>query len=127
MELKKYRPSNGTEGDCFMSRFCYHCLHEQYLITGKDEDKKCNILSSSMIYGIDEDGYPSEWTYDREGKPTCLNYKFWDWDNDGDPDDPENPISPRVYDPNQISIPFIESLEVEKEVNETVSIEIQEL
>ena len=118
--MKKYIPSNGAEGEWFFSKFCFHCLHERFLLTNNDADKKCEILTNTLLFDIEDEKYTSEWTYDKDGNPTCTNYKYWDWDNDGDPDDPENPKSPPVYDPNQISFPFIEALEVDEINKEAV-------
>lgn len=118
--MKKYIPSNGTEGEGFFECFCYHCINCDPDPCG---EKQCDIMLRALCYDIDEPEYPTEWVY-VENKPTCTAYVPWDWDNDGNPDKPENPKSPPVYDPNQISFPFIEALEVE-EIKEEVNVQPQ--
>jgi hypothetical protein len=94
---RKYVPSNGTEGEgfieafCwrffhwrFIEAFCWNCANEKWIHTFKDGDKKCDILSRSMIYRVEDEEYPKEWIYDENGKPTCTAWKEWDWKN-GDP------------------------------------------
>ena len=100
-ETKKYRPSNGTEGEMFCDDFCYHCIHCDPDPEGK---KQCEILLRSLCYDIDDPEYPIEWTYNEKDEPTCTNYVFWDWDKDGNPD---NPKAPPPYDPNQLVMPFM--------------------
>lgn len=88
--MKKYRPSNSTEGMIFCSQFCDHCLYDHPI---PDEHPICDILT--MTYFLDESDpeYPSEWTYDEDGNPTCTKYKFHDWD-DGPPKPPKYPDNP---------------------------------
>ncbi len=104
MDERKYRPSNGTEGDGFMSQHCYQCIHDN---PHPDNDPKCDILTASMCYDLKDPEYPKEWTYGKDGKPTCTKFKKWDWGNDGDPNDPDNPKSPEPYNPNQLVFPFM--------------------
>lgn len=105
MKNKKYRPSNGTEGDCFMSKFCFQCIHDNPDYNAKSP--RCEIMTLTMCYGIGEPEYPKEWTYDANGRPTCTAWVKWDWGNDGDPNDPDNPKAPVPDDPNQLVMPFI--------------------
>ena len=62
-----YRPSNGTEGMQFHSRFCERCSKDQ------DPDP-CEIIFLSMSFDIDDPEYPKEWIYKKE-EPTCTAYK----------------------------------------------------
>lgn len=102
MDNKKYRPSNGTEGDCFMSNFCYQCIHDNPDYNAKSP--RCEIMTLTMCLGVDDKDYPKEWIY-QDGKPTCTNFVKWDWGNDGDPNDPDNPKAPPPPpDPNQLSM-----------------------
>lgn len=101
---RKYRPSNGTEGMSFIDDFCCNCIHEH---PNPDSKPKCDLLSASFCYDINEPGYPKEWIYDENDKPTCTAFTRWDWNNDGDPNDPENPKAPTPTDPNQLCLPFI--------------------
>lgn len=94
---KKYRPSNGTEGDFFINEFCMACKHERYQHTYDDNDLKCDIFSRSLIYDLNDPEYPEEWVYDKDNKPTCTAHKFWDWDKDGEPEI-------EIKDPNQLNL-----------------------
>lgn len=46
---KRYRPSNGSAGDSFMSKYCTNCIvnHEE-----------CEVVLNSMLFDKNEDGYP---------------------------------------------------------------------
>lgn len=104
MNDKKYQPSNGSEGDWFEDKFCMNCLH-----TNPDPCKKpqCEIWCRAVCWNVNDEHYPKEWIYDKNNKPTCTAWIKWDWCNDGDPNDPENPKAPVPDDPNQLVMPFI--------------------
>lgn len=104
MKGRKYRPSNGTEGDYFMCEHCYQCIHDH---PNPDLKPKCEIIVLTMCLDLNDKDYPAEWTYDENNKPTCTKFLKWDWDNDGDPNDPDNPKAPVPEDPNQLCLPFI--------------------
>jgi hypothetical protein len=104
-EQRKYRPSNGTEGDYFMSKFCYQCIHDNPDYNAKEP--RCEIMTLTMCLDLNDKEYPKEWCYGEDGKPKCTNFVKWDWGNDGDPNDPDNPKAPIPDDPNQLCMPFI--------------------
>lgn len=104
--MKPYQPSNGTEGMYFMAKFCDQCIHEN---PSPDVDPKCDIITCSMCFSIGDPGYPKEWIYDDNDKPCCTKFHKWDWNTDGDPNDPDNPKAPIPEDPNQLCLPFIHS------------------
>lgn len=84
--MRKYRPSNGTEGMIFMDKFC-------------------DIISNTMAYDINDPEYPKEWIYNEKNEPVCTKWVKWDWDNDGNPDDEDNPKAPRPPTPyNQLDM-----------------------
>jgi len=62
---KPYRPSNGEEGRSFMQRFCNHCAEDQTV---------CEILTTAILFDIDQKDYPKEWKYDGDGRPTCTAF-----------------------------------------------------
>ena len=64
---KPYRPSNGTEGDEFQSRWCEDCT--------KDTDSDCEILLRAMIHDRDEPEYPKEWRIGATGQPECTAFQ----------------------------------------------------
>lgn len=110
---KKYRPSNGTEGDGFMENFCYQCIHDNPDYNARSP--RCEIMTLTMCLGVDDNDYPSEWQYDENDRPTCTKWKKWDWGNDGNPDDPENPKFIPPDDPNQLCLPFeLEKIELQQ-------------
>jgi len=67
--IKKYRPSNGTEGEIFMTSFCDQCIHDN------GETKLCHIIGRTMALDIDDPGYPCEWQYGDDGQPKCTKFK----------------------------------------------------
>lgn len=56
-EIRKYRPSNGTEGDIFMGQFCRQCT----------KNFKCDIQIKTMAYDVEDNEYPVEWQRSSEG------------------------------------------------------------
>ncbi len=99
---KKYQPSNGTEGMEFTDKFCMRCIHCN---PDSDGDKQCEILLATIIYDYNEPpAYPEEWIYDEDDKPTCTKWEEWNWEENGDPDDPLNPNAPIPFNPNQLTI-----------------------
>ena len=68
-----YRPSNGTEGEMFMSQFCYRCKHDNY--TDETPNSGCKLILLSMCNYTDEPNYPAAWTHDEEGEPTCTEFE----------------------------------------------------
>ena len=103
---EKYRPSNGTEGDGFHENFCFRCLHERWIHRQKEDrdEDKCEIMSRSLLYQVDDPKYPSEWTYDEKGQPTCTKFVKFDWGTDDDPREPGP--TPQPEDPLQLLMPF---------------------
>jgi len=103
MPIKKYRPSNGTEGCGFIESFCDNCLNQH---PDPDNPKQCMILCRSLCHDVHEKEYPEEWTYDEKGEPTCTAFVKWDWGKDDDGNWKEPPPPP-FDDPNQLCFPFI--------------------
>lgn len=77
--MKKYQPSNATDGDAFMSAWCYECkAMDGYfgdaisdLCAGK---QPCPILGRSFSYSPKDKQYPSEWTFADDGTPICTAF-----------------------------------------------------
>lgn len=104
--MKLYRPSNGTEGECFICRFCENCIHGKYEHTHKDEDNPCDILSASLAFDTSDPNYPKQWIYDDDNKPICTEWVKWDWKKDDD-GNWNYPSKPEPEDPMQLCLPFI--------------------
>lgn len=66
-DCKPYRPSNGSEGGWFMSRWCELCSRDS-------EANPCDIIAHSMLYEIGEPEYPREWVRDENG-PRCTAFR----------------------------------------------------
>ena len=72
---KPYRPSSGTEGFIFTSKFCDRCKHDNY--TDERPQDGCEILVRTLGYGIDDKEYPTEWVSDSSG-PRCTAFEARD-------------------------------------------------
>lgn len=60
-QTRPYRPSNGTDGEIFESRFCDRCKREaKYRRTGDGADG-CTIATMAAGFGIGDLEYPKEW------------------------------------------------------------------
>ena len=78
-----YRPSNGTEGECFTSEWCERCSRDAAFRENPDSGDGCPIVASTMIYDITDDEYPIEWIEDDDGgNPRCTAFT----------DDPSQPV-----------------------------------
>ena len=63
--VKKFRPSNGTEGAVFIDVFCATCA--------RDISLDCQILADTLMYDVDDAKYPAEWCY-KGNIPCCTAY-----------------------------------------------------
>lgn len=85
---EKYRPANGSEGDWFMSQFCYRCTKDLHApIEGG-----CPIVVLTLCLGTDDPKYPPEWTYDADGRPTCTAFDPIEPDDDDEVGAPDRPV-----------------------------------
>lgn len=75
---ERYRPSNGTEGIGFYENWCERCRHDR----PDDEDGGCRILCRTLMFNVDEPGYPDEWIYDDTGNPTCTAFEVEEADGE---------------------------------------------
>lgn len=62
--MDKYRPSNATEGDGFISHWCGSCQR-----TGV-----CPIVMATMELDVDDEDYPAEWVRGDNG-PCCTAHE----------------------------------------------------
>lgn len=63
----KWRPSNDTECDVFISGWCNNCK--------KDVNEACEILARTFIYDVEDEKYPNEWRYGEHGSPECAAFE----------------------------------------------------
>lgn len=66
-----YRPSNGSEGIYFMSRFCDRCQRDAAYRDGTGDS--CPIAAATMAFKITDPDYPTEWVQDDSG-PRCTAF-----------------------------------------------------
>lgn len=70
---KPYRPSNGSEGEWFQSKFCDLCRFDAKYRRTQDGKDGCKILANVYAYNIDHPDYPKEWIED-DGGPRCTKF-----------------------------------------------------
>lgn len=70
-----YRPSNGSEGNWFMSRWCERCERERAYRDDPDHSEGCNILTWTFAVGVDDPSYPKEWREDGPEGPRCTAFQ----------------------------------------------------
>lgn len=76
---EKYRPSNGTEGECFFASWCRQCQRDKALREGVDfdecdDDERCDIVARTCAFDVEDAGYPAEWQYGKDGQPCCMAF-----------------------------------------------------
>jgi hypothetical protein len=90
-DLSPYRPSNGTEGEIFMSAWCAKCVRDRARREG-DPFEGCDIITMTMAFDIDHPSYPDAWVQDDDGTPSCLEFTA---ENEADqPIDPAAVVRP---------------------------------
>jgi hypothetical protein len=67
-----YRPGNGTEGMAFAEMFCLQCERDRAF--WEETGDGCEIAARVLIYDEGDPEYPTEWTYDASGNPTCTAF-----------------------------------------------------
>lgn len=76
---EKYRPSNGTEGELFMSSWCCHCQRDKAMRDGLpddecDDSELCSIIADTLAYKVEDPEYPTAWQYAKDGQPCCTQF-----------------------------------------------------
>lgn len=67
-----YRPSCGSEGADFMSRWCDRCERDRAF--REDDGDSCPIAAATMIYERRDPAYPPEWREDGPQGPRCTAF-----------------------------------------------------
>lgn len=104
--MRRYIPSNGTEGMIFVEHFCSECVNERWMHHQNEDKGKCEILSNSMLQNrpcLDKDLKYDGWEwFSKEdfSEWECKQYKHFDWGNDRDGWNEPPTIIPD--DPNQL-------------------------
>ncbi len=72
--VRKYRPSNGTEGDAFAARWCERCKRDEAFQADPENNGHlgCPIAANSFAFNINDPEYPIEWQYDDGPKCTAF-------------------------------------------------------
>lgn len=68
--MTPYRPSNGTEGEIFMTAWCGNCERDRDWQEGNGDS--CEIACNAVAYHIDDLEYPKEWRCDGPSGPRCT-------------------------------------------------------
>ena len=89
-QIRIYRPSNGTECDSFMDRFCFQCAKANF---DEESDRQPCQIVGRVLGGIAGDD-PDEWRYLQDGSPTCTAFKHED---DNNPDTYRCPETPDMF------------------------------
>ena len=72
---KKYRPSNGSEGEAFKANNCHYCKWFKWHDFDGYEYRACPIELATQQHEKEDKEYPNQWTYDEDGKPTCTAFR----------------------------------------------------
>lgn len=70
---QRYEPSNGTEGDFFMDKWCRTCQRDRAMREGLDIDD-CDDNELCPIVAASYRGEAEEWVYGKDGQPMCTAY-----------------------------------------------------
>jgi hypothetical protein len=71
--LPLYRPSNGSEGDGFYSKWCARCERDRGFREIAD-DCGCLILAMTLALDTDHPDYPREWVEHPTEGPKCTAF-----------------------------------------------------
>lgn len=71
---RKYRPSNGSEGEAFMGRWCEKCADYPLADSEEEFNDKCAILPATFATDVNNPEYPAEWITDEHG-PRCTAFR----------------------------------------------------
>ena len=89
-----YRPSNGSEGEAFMSVWCAKCERDRAHREDQNADG-CEIIALTMAFGIDDPKYPDAWIISPDhGRPICSAFT-------------RDPEAPAPLDPNAVVRPLL--------------------
>lgn len=65
-DIVKFRPSNHSQGDAFISDWCGSCR------AGQPGEEPCGILARTMWLKLEDPDYPAEWRIDPELGAICT-------------------------------------------------------
>ncbi|WP_234085371.1 hypothetical protein [Azonexus sp. R2A61] len=76
---EKYRPSNGTESECFFAAWCRKCQRDKSMREGVDVDEcddneRCDLIARTFVFDVEDAEYPTEWQYGKDGQPCCTAF-----------------------------------------------------
>lgn len=70
--IELYCPSNGSEGEWFMTKWCAHCAKDN--LDPDAGEGGCDIIARTMAFDMDDPAYPREWRRDGAG-PRCTAFE----------------------------------------------------
>ncbi len=71
---RPFRPSSGSMGEWFESKFCAICERDIEVRKNADYEKGCQIYANVLFLEIDHAEYPKEWIYDDDDEPVCTAF-----------------------------------------------------
>jgi hypothetical protein len=104
-EIELYYPSNSDDGIAFTERFCDQCKLQDP--NTENPAFSCDIFLGVMSLQFDDPNYPQDWQWiEKDGmkRPTCVSHEYWDWEEKGNPKDPQNPNFIPPPNPNQLKL-----------------------
>lgn len=71
--IEVYRPSNGSEGEDFMCRWCERCAKDN--LNEDTGEGGCEIIAYTMALDQDDEDYPRAWRFGPDGQPMCVEFE----------------------------------------------------
>jgi hypothetical protein len=62
-----YAPQGSADVAVFQAGYCSRCKNN-------DDVKSCFIKTQADTWPVTDSRYPKEWTYDKRGRPTCIEF-----------------------------------------------------
>ena len=63
-----------AERDAKIERLRYELVRLQDVVGTEDAELIEQALAGTLVFDLDDDEYPDEWTYDADGNPTCTAF-----------------------------------------------------
>lgn len=68
-----FTPSNGTEGEIFMSRWCARCARDDF--DPETGEGGCPIIAYTMALREEDPDYPRDWRIGEDSQPMCVSFE----------------------------------------------------
>ena len=95
--IRYYMPSNGSEGDFFIEKWCMNCAcdnqYQSDVIIVQHGSVQCSIIDDSML-----GNHVDQWRYGDDDKPMCTGFKRHDWEQGAPQSTTPNPNQLEIWD-----------------------------